>query len=238
MLFKKSTSKKEDVKKKKAEPRESLEKNEAPEKSASENATNVLSEKEVKERLAEGWLRALITFELVGKPREHIEQTLRAYLMNIKQDSRIGPISEEYADAIATEDGLFSTFCEFEAVVKDLEVLTWLAINFMPASIEILEPERVNLEVRHITNWLNDLLAKLHEVSNVVREERAVNKHLTEGMNALIKNAILLALKNGARTEKELEGDTGVLAQQLEPFLKHLVKKEQIIERDGTYALP
>ena len=53
-----------------------------------------LTEAQIKEQLSEGWLRVLITFELVGKPREHIEATIKSYLANIKQDKRIKAIKE------------------------------------------------------------------------------------------------------------------------------------------------
>ncbi|MBR9693264.1 hypothetical protein GOV07_05055 [Candidatus Woesearchaeota archaeon] len=197
-----------------------------------------LTEAQIKEQLSEGWLRVLITFELVGKPREHIEATIKSYLANIKQDKRIKAIKEEFAEAIEMDDGLFSTFCEFETMVENMEVLTWLAVNFMPASIEILSPDKLTLDSRVIVNWVNDLLAKLHEVSNVLREERAVNAHVTKGMNALIKNSILAALKTGELTPADLEKIVGIQAAQLVPFLENLLEKGTIIQKNKKYSLP
>jgi len=196
-----------------------------------------LSEKECKELQAQGWIRVLITFEIVGKPREHVEQTLKAYLINIKQDERIKSINEEYAEPLEQDEGLFSAFCEFEAMVQDLEVLTWLSINFMPASIEVLEPEKLTIEARELNNWYNDLISKLHEVSTSLREQTAVAQHLTEGMNALIKNAILAALRSGPKRDEELERILGIPKAQLAPFAQHLVKKGEIITEDGAYRL-
>ncbi len=221
--------------KKKKEEEPEVDPVDAPEE---QKGPETLTESKVKEKLADGWIRALVTFELVGKPREHIENTLKSYLANIKNDSRIMTIREEFADAIEQDDGFFSAFCEYECVVETMEVMTWLAINFMPASIEILDPEHIKLEGRIIGNWFNDLLAKLHEVSNVLREERGVNAHITQGMNALIKNAIVLALKGGEKTSKQLEKVLGIPAKQLEPFLTHLVDKGGIIQKNNKYALP
>jgi len=179
-----------------------------------------------------------MTFELAGKPRAHVEGTLNAYILNIKNDGRILSLNEEYAEPIEHEDGIFSAFVEMEALVQDLETLTWLAINFMPASIEVQEPERVPLEARIVTNWYNDILSKLHELSTILREERAVNTHLTEAMNALIKNAILAGVRGGPKTAAQIQGITGIVEEQLAPFLKHLVEKGRLKEKDGAYALP
>jgi hypothetical protein len=193
---------------------------------------------DIKNKMSQGWLRAIIVFELAGKPREHIEQTMRAYIENIKTDGRVLSLKEDYADAIEHEDGIFSTFVEMEAIVEDLETCTWLAINFMPASIEVMEPESVTFEARHITNWYNDLLSKLHELSGILRQERSVNAHLTEAMNALIKNGLLSAVRDGEKTGKELQAMTGILEEQLEPFLKHLVEKGRLAKDDEKYKLP
>jgi len=201
-------------------------------------AEQKLRQSEIRERLQGGWLKAFITFELAGKPREHIEETLRAYIVTIKTDERIVSLNEEYADAIEHDDGMFSAFVEMEALVRDAETLTWIAINFMPASIELLEPAEMHLGGATVTNWYNDLLSKLHEVSNVLREERNVNAHLTEALNALIKNAVLLAVRDGPKSGKEIAATTGVQEEQLEPFLKHLVEKGRLAEKGKKYALP
>lgn len=192
----------------------------------------------LRERLADGWIRVLTTFEVAGKPKEHVEETIKAYLANIKSDGRVLTIKEEYGETEEQEDGVFSAFCELEAAVYDLETLTWLAVNFMPAAIEILEPDRPSIEARNITNWYNDLLAKLHEVSNVLREERVVNAGMTKSLNALIKNAIVASLGSGQKTAEQLQGTVGIHQEQLEPFLKHLLEKKTIVQRGKAYALP
>lgn len=194
-------------------------------------------QKEIKEKLREGWTRCLITFELAGKPKEHIDNTLKAYIDNVKLDPRIRAVKEEFAEALEHEDGIFSAFCELEAIVQDLETLTWLAINFLPASIEVIAPEKREIEARHVTNWYNDLLAKLHETSNLIREERSITSHLTESLNALIKNSIKAALQSGAKSPVELERMLGISAAQLAPFLKHLVEKGHVKQDGETYSL-
>ncbi|RME31150.1 hypothetical protein D6789_03620 [Candidatus Woesearchaeota archaeon] len=197
-----------------------------------------LTEKDIKERLENGWVRCIIIFELAGKPKQHVEETLRAYMENIKRDARISMLAEEYAETEEHEDGIFSTFCEAELLVQNLEVLTWLSINFSPASIEVIEPTVLSHKASELTSWYNDLLSKLHEVSTVLREERSINRHLTESLNALIKNAIKAALRAEERDAKGLEAWLGIPAQQLAPFLKHLVEKKEVVESGGSYRLP
>ena len=196
-----------------------------------------MKEAAIREHLVKGWIRAIVTFEVVGKPAKHIEQSLEDYIANIKQDHRIIVLQDEREPAIEHDDGLFSTFCELEAIFQDLETFTWLCINFSPASIEIIEPDEYRVGAREITNWLNDLLAKLHEVGQSYRLSKAGNENLTLAMNQLIKNAILLCLKTGTKTEPDLESETGIAKEQLDPFLKHLLSKDLIVDKKNGYAL-
>ncbi len=196
----------------------------------------VPSKERQRELLREGWLRIIIIFEIAGKPREHVERTLRAYLENVKNDRRVLVLEEEFADALEHEDGIFSAFVEAEMLVQGFETLTWLAINFMPASIEVVEPEQVLLPANKITAWSNDLLAKLHETSTLLREERAVVQNLTRSLNALIKNAVLIAAKS-ERSAGELAVETGISEEQLAPFLRHLVEKGRLVKKGEKYVV-
>ena len=198
---------------------------------------HTLTSKEITDRLKKGWIRAIIVFELVGKPQAHIEQTIRGYIDTIRRDERIAFLNEEYAESEEHEDGMFSTFCETELLIDGLETVTWLSINFSPASVEILEPPELRIKDTELTNWYNDLISKLHEVSNVLREERSVNSHLTVSLNALIKNALKAALENDARTVEELSKILGIHHEQLAPFIKHLVEQKTLVAEGKSYRL-
>ena len=119
-----------------------------------------MKESHIREHLQKGWIRCIVTFEIVGKPAKHVETALAGFLDNIKKDHRIAIIQEEILPPEEMEDGMFSAIAEEEILVKNLETLTWLSINFSPASIEILEPTELEVQSRDITNWLNDSFSK------------------------------------------------------------------------------
>jgi hypothetical protein len=196
-----------------------------------------MKDSQIREHISKGWVRALITFEVVGKPKKHIEQALAEYIDNIKKDERIIMLKEEREDAIEHEDGMFSTFSECEMLAKGLETFTWLCINFSPASIEILEPEELRIEERELTNWLNDLLSMVHEIGTNYRSVKSAKDHLTVALNELIKNSIMLSLKSGPLDEKALAAGIGIEATQLAPFLKFLVEKQRIQKNGALYQL-
>ena len=196
-----------------------------------------MKESQIREHTSKGWIRTIITFEIVGKPAGHVEKALTEYLENIKKDDRIIMLREEHEPAIEHEDGMFSAFCESEMLVKDLETFTWLCINFSPASVEILEPDDLVIEARNLTNWINDLVSRLHEISTGYRTMSAAREHLTIALNELIQNSILLSLRSGEKTAEDISKDSGVYTEQLAPFLKHLTDKGKITVTGKRYTL-
>jgi hypothetical protein len=196
-----------------------------------------MKESQIKGHLQKGWIRAIVTFEVVGKPAKHVEQSLKEYLDNIRKDERIIFLREEREPAVE-HDGVYSAISETELLVKSLETFTWLCINFSPASVEILEPDEHRIKARDVTNWLNDLLSMVHEIGANYRSHKSANEHLTIAMNELIRNAILLSLREGQKDSKAIAHDIGIADDLLEPFLKHLVEKKKILHEKSEYRLP
>lgn len=195
-----------------------------------------LSQNDIAERLSDGWVRAIITFEIVGKPQKHVEDSLKAYLDNLKKDARIEVLSEDTADAIE-QDELWSTFSEVEMLVDQMTTLTWIAMNFSPASIEIQEPAEKIIKIPELNSWLNDLLSQLHTIALETRDGTAKLKKMNESLNALIVNNVLTALETGEYDAKGLQKKIGIHAEQLQPFLDHLEKRERIKKSGDTYSL-
>ncbi|MBR9703710.1 hypothetical protein GOV10_06730, partial [Candidatus Woesearchaeota archaeon] len=152
-----------------------------------------------------------------------------------KKDGRVTLLAEDYAEAIEQDDGVFSTFCEAEMLLSSIDVLSWIAINFSPASIEILEPSEKTLKAAQITSWLNDLISKMHEMGMEYRGALQKNKALNLSMNALIKNAIISATETEERNAAELQKIVGIHKDQLKPFLDNLVEKDRLTEKKGKY---
>ncbi len=194
-----------------------------------------MKESQIREHMQKGWIRCIITFEVVGKPAKHVDEALTAYIENIKKDHRIIVLAEERAPVEEADEKLFSAFSEEEVIVKNLETLTWLSINFSPASIEILEPDELVLPARDVTNWLNDLIANMHEIGASMRGHKNSADHLTIAMNQLIQNSIIMCVKYGGKNEAQISGELGIHHEQIVPFLEHMVQKKKISVQEGIY---
>jgi len=151
--------------------------------------------KEIKELLYKGYLHTNIIFEIVGKPKEHIENTLKAYIENIKQDEELHIVNEEFESAEEMEEGVFGAVAELEIILPNIEKLNWLCINFSPASVEILEPDKKTITQKEIGDWTNDLLSRLHEIGMIQKNLKGQFDVLVKNFNAMTRNAIILSLK-------------------------------------------
>lgn len=193
-----------------------------------------MKKKDIKKAVEEGSLYITVIFEVIGQPQEHVEKTIKSYLETIKTDKELTFIEEEFEPAEEVEEGLFSAVCEAQLLVKNLEKLTWLAMNFSPASIEILEPNKLTVGQKEMTNWLNDLLAKLHEIGMIRKADKSEVEGLIRNFNAMTRNAIILALREPA-TIDTISKQVGMKKEHTEKFLEALIKEKKITKEKNKY---
>ncbi len=180
-------------------------------------------------------IRAIV--EMLGAPKEHIEKTLKDYVQKIKENKKIKVLSEEYAEPKEVQK-LYSVFVELELRFKEMDEIINFCFDYMPSSIEIIEPEEVVLRSSDMTDFLNDLQGRLHKVDGMLKSMMAENKVLKKNGLTIVKNVIVVALKDGPKDSEELSKLTGLPKDHLQKFLNNLVKQNKIKEENGRYILP
>lgn len=197
-------------------------------------AIQKLSRKDIKEHIEDGYVHVNILYEMIGSPKEHIDKTLKLFLENIDSDKQIITISEDIEETVALEGGMFSAAAEVEYLIEGIEKLTWLAFNFMPANIEIKAPKELTFMAKDFSGWLNDLLAKLHEVNTAHTRIRSEHQALVKNLNAAIRNNILLALDE-PMTSAQISKNIGMNSKQVLLFLEALIKEDKIKKKGTKY---
>src|SRR3989339_1846234 len=97
-------------------------------------------------------IRCRAVLEVLGKPKEHVEKTIKLLVEKVKEDPEISILKEKFAEITQQEKEIFSTFVELEMVVKGVTTLTGFCFDFMPSSIEIEKPEILEVKNRDISN--------------------------------------------------------------------------------------
>ena len=181
-------------------------------------------------------IRCRTIIEVLGKPKEHVENSIKEYVEHIKEDSELVVLKEEYSE-IKEQGKLWSKFVELDLVVKGTVKLIGFCFEYMPSSIEVLKPEHLILTNPELSSFLNDLQARLHNVDMIVKSQNAENEILKRNINAMMHNLILICLKKNNLTLEQLSQVTGIDKKVLEEFVKKLLKENKIKIENDLYRL-
>ncbi len=195
-----------------------------------------ITSKEIKEHVEKGYIRANILFEIVGNPEEHVSKTMDALIKHLEQQKDIIFINKEVGEPEETKDGLFGSYCEADLLLKNFGKLTWVIFNFMPASVEIIDPAKLTLKDKELTDLTNDVLAFLHETNTRVIQTNSLNQGMLRSINALVRNSILLTLLNGSKTAEEISKMAGITTKDLEPVFEAMIKEKTLIKKEDKYS--
>ncbi|MBW2996506.1 hypothetical protein KY332_04370 [Candidatus Woesearchaeota archaeon] len=193
----------------------------------------------VNELLEKGYVHTKVIVELIGKPKEHIEKTLKEYVDHIKKKTDLEVLREEFGEAKELEGddkGLFATFVELEFMAKDIPTLIGFCFDYMPSSIEIIAPAEFKLKGRDITAIMNDLQGKLHKLDMGVKQLNNQNQFLKQNVYSLSTNIVSLALNVGVKKVKDLAKLTGMSEEHMKDFLESLIKKGLVKKEGEDYS--
>lgn len=118
-------------------------------------------------------MKIRIIIEILGSPKEHVQKIMSDVLGELsKREIKILQKNIGEAEKV---DKFYSSFAEVEFEVAGMNKLIDICFDFMPSVVEILEPLEMRLQSKAIEELLNDLLAKLHKQSMVMRNMHAEN---------------------------------------------------------------
>lgn len=182
-------------------------------------------------------IRFRAILEVLGKPKEHVETALKLLVEKTKEDPELSVISEKYAPIEPKEKTMFSTFVELEIVAKGLAPITGFCLDYMPSSIEIDKPEQLSIKNRDLSNFFNDLQAKLHTVDMIAKTLRVERDFLKRNLSTMISNMLTILIKINKNTFEDLSKFTGINPEELENHLNKLVQEGKIKKEEDKYQL-
>jgi hypothetical protein len=120
------------------------------------------------EFVQKGQLRVWAAFEVMASQEEIASDSLKKHIEKLETDGRVKLYKKQFSDVKQVEKPLpnlktgFSYICEVEFVVKDLEDLIKLVVEYGPSSIEIVEPAEMKLNITQTQSILNFISAMMH----------------------------------------------------------------------------
>lgn len=201
---------------------------------------------DVQEKLDEDWIRCHTVIEIAGRPKEHVEKTIENYLGQIKEDEGLEIINSDLNEAQEKEteadndqmvEKLWSSFAEIDMMVEDPVKLGDFCINYMPASLEVVEPDSINYSNQHLTEFFNNLQSRLHQLDMKAKQLKNQNDFLNNNISSLLRNYVQLLLKDRKLTSEEISNFTGVDKSTVEDFMDKLIDEGRVQLEGERYIL-
>lgn len=127
-------------------------------------------------------IKANMVVELVGSPKEHVEETMSHIIDKLKNEEGVKLIKETTYKAEQNENikPMWSTFSDVSVETKSMKKLMDLCFDYMPSSVEITSPEKLDMSCEECAYLFNELLAQLHHFSFAAKQLAAENVYLKE----------------------------------------------------------
>jgi hypothetical protein len=180
---------------------------------------------------------ARVIIQIEGSPKQHVQDTLKSYVDKIEKEYADIKIVKRHTSPAKKKGTLYSLFTELELAVDGAENLVYFCLDYMPASVEIVEPDSMVFETRHFTNFLNDLQQKLHKVDMTMKNLAAENQVLRKNALTLSFNLLQVQLMTGPKDAESLSKGAGIPPEHAKMFLSSLVKDGKVKIDKGIYRL-
>ncbi len=117
--------------------------------------------------------------EIIGKPAKHLVDTLEEIIKEMGEEKGVKINNKKINEPKEMKERkeFFTTFAEIEVEVEEALQLAMLMFKYMPAHVEVLSPELINLTNNDFNDILNELTRRLHkydEVARVVQMEKGI----------------------------------------------------------------
>jgi len=124
--------------------------------------------------------------EVMGKPKEHLVETLEEITKKIGEEKGIKLEEKKIHEPkeIEKQKDLFTTFAEIEIVADGPLQVASIMFKYMPANVEVVSPENLILTNDGYTDVLNELTRRLHGYDELARvfelEKRILENKIKE----------------------------------------------------------
>lgn len=177
---------------------------------------------------------ARVIIEMLGAPKEYIEQTMKSYVEKLKKEKSVVKTNIVEAEPV---EKIFSTYAELEMRFKDLSELLDFCFESMPSSVEVVEPSELNIPLNKLNGFLNDLQARLHEADAIVKTNKMTQQSLDATATNMFRRFLVTLVEHGHKTPSEMSHYMGVHPSKLIPFLAKLVEDKKL-KKEGDNYLP
>ncbi|MBU2560888.1 MAG: hypothetical protein KKD17_01225 [Nanoarchaeota archaeon] len=188
-----------------------------------------------KERVDKGGVLVRTIIEVLGAPKEYVEDAIKVVVDKLHKTDGLEVVSESTYEA--EEKGkLFSTFSEIEIWFKDVDALSKFIFDFTPSSVEVVQPSKLSLSAIFVSGFMNDFLLKMHDMGLKLKDTAAKSQLLQKNTDALVRNFFNFILKE-PKSAEEVAKLTGIPNENAEAILSNFMKAGVVEKKEDRYVL-
>jgi len=116
-------------------------------------------------------VRAIMIVEMAGAPPTHVREKLSEHIGVLEKikDVTVHSIKVSLPKEVKDSNGIFTCFAEADFEIPNLARLSETTFDFMPSSIEVIEPARVSIEATDATNLMNNISGRMHRYDEIAK---------------------------------------------------------------------
>ncbi len=147
-------------------------------------------------------IKSSLIFEILGRPKEHIIDSMNQLIDVIGKEKGVTVANKNVHEAkevenkdkdgkiipVTPESQFFSTFAEVDLETQDIIELIRICFKFLPAHVEIIQPDDIVLNNFNATSVLNEIVTKLHNYDAIAKAALIQNQILAKKFQEMSQN--------------------------------------------------
>ncbi len=122
--------------------------------------------------------------QIAGKPKENVEKALEKVLENIDQSKTFKVLeSEIYEPELNEKSTLYSGLINIKIEFEKIEYLINFIYDYLPISVEIEKPNKIEFEIPDLNYLLNELSRRMLQSMNENINLKAYINHIKKKYN-------------------------------------------------------
>jgi len=125
-------------------------------------------QEKVNKKLKEGWIKSAMIIEALGITKDAVKSALELHIKKLKEERGIVIYKTKFHEIKEIERPFknvpkaFSMIIDIEMLTEKYDQLVYIAMNYGPTSIEILEPEHIKIDMGEAQGILNSIADIVH----------------------------------------------------------------------------
>ncbi|MBI4173914.1 MAG: hypothetical protein HY519_04305 [Candidatus Aenigmarchaeota archaeon] len=127
------------------------------------------TKEKAQKKLKEGWIRSWMMIEVLAAQEQAAKSSLEEHVEKLSKEDKTIVFNRSFRDIQKVAKPLpvvaegYSYVAELELLTANYETLLMLVMNYAPSSVEIIEPEKIRMDVSEAQGILNSISETLHK---------------------------------------------------------------------------